>query len=66
EKKEEEDRIIEINFFLIEDFEGEISLKEAQEGGFYLIDSLLKFELCSPDKKFIKKVLKDKNLLSIS
>ncbi len=64
EKKEEADRIIEINFFLIEDFEGKISLKEAQEGGFYFIDSLSNFELCSPDKKFIEKILKDKKFLT--
>ena len=56
EKEEKEDYVIEIYLFLIKNYEGEIVLKEAEEGGFYPVSQTLKFNLCPPDRRLLERL----------
>ncbi|MEZ0344356.1 MAG: NUDIX domain-containing protein [Caldimicrobium sp.] len=56
EKEEKEDLIIEIHLFWIKDYEGEIVLKEAKEGGFYRVSQALKLNLCLPDRRLLERL----------
>lgn len=56
EREERENLILEIYLFLVKDYEGEIVLKEAEEGGFYTISQALELNLCPPDKRLIERL----------
>lgn len=53
EKEEKGDIQIEIYLFRVKDYEGEIELREAEEGGFYALSEALKLNLCAPDKRLL-------------
>ena len=55
EKEKKGDTLIEIYLFWVKDYEGEIVLKEAEEGGFYTLSEALKLDLCPPDKRLLER-----------
>ncbi len=54
EREEKGEFTIEINLFLVKEYEGELLLKEAEEGGFYTIEEALNLALCPPDRRLIE------------